>query len=119
MIAMLPAREVSRAAVGAVRANACGMVAVIAVGRDDEGRGALGVRGLGPGGVVGGGAALLRVASPFLGAQAVLVTSLAGLAWSAGFATFALHYGSFLIGVAPRREDTGGRADRKIPTPRG
>ena len=64
-------------------------------------------------------AALLRVASPFLGAQAVLVTSLAGLAWSAGFATFALHYGSFLIGVAPRREDTGGRADRKIPTPRG
>jgi uncharacterized protein involved in response to NO len=44
-------------------------------------------------------AALLRVASPFAGAQAVLVTSLAGVAWSAAFATFALHYGIFLIGV--------------------
>ena len=44
-------------------------------------------------------AALLRVASPFAGAQAVLVTSLAGVAWSAAFATFALHYGTFLIGV--------------------
>ena len=46
-------------------------------------------------------AALLRVASPFAGAQAVLVTSLAGVAWSAAFATFALHYGTFLIGVRP------------------
>jgi uncharacterized protein involved in response to NO len=46
-------------------------------------------------------AALLRVLSPLAGAQAVLVTSLAGLAWSAAFATFALHYGRFL--VAPQR----------------
>jgi uncharacterized protein involved in response to NO len=46
-------------------------------------------------------AALLRVASPFGGAQAGLVTSLAGVAWSAAFATFALHYGTFLIGVRP------------------
>jgi len=51
-------------------------------------------------------AALLRVASPFAGAQAVLVTSLAGVAWSAAFATFALHYGTFLIGVRPRHEKT-------------
>lgn len=46
-------------------------------------------------------AALLRVASPFAGAQAVLVTSLAGVAWSVAFATFAVHYGTFLIGVRP------------------
>lgn len=51
-------------------------------------------------------AALLRVASPFAGAHAVLVTSLAGLAWSAAFATFALHYGTFLIGVRPSHEKT-------------
>ena len=51
-------------------------------------------------------AALLRVASPFAGAQAVLVTSLAGVAWSAAFATFALHYGTFLIGVRPSHEKT-------------
>ena len=37
-------------------------------------------------------AALLRVASAFAGAQAVMVTSLAGLAWSAAFAAFALRY---------------------------
>jgi len=49
-------------------------------------------------------AALLRVAGPFAGAYAVLVTSLAGLAWSAAFATFALHYGTFLIGARPRHE---------------
>ncbi|HVJ24675.1 MAG TPA: NnrS family protein [Burkholderiales bacterium] len=42
-------------------------------------------------------AALLRVLSPLAGAQTVLVTSLAGLAWSAAFATFALHYGRFLV----------------------
>ena len=35
------------------------------------------------------------------GAQAVLVTSLAGVAWSVAFATFAVHYGTFLIGVRP------------------
>jgi uncharacterized protein involved in response to NO len=46
-------------------------------------------------------AAVLRVVSPLAGAQAVLVTSLAGLAWSAAFAVFALHYGRFLI--APQR----------------
>jgi uncharacterized protein involved in response to NO len=46
-------------------------------------------------------AALLRVASPFSGAHAMLMISLSGLAWSAAFATFALHYGSFLIGVRP------------------
>ena len=51
-------------------------------------------------------AALLRVAGPFAGAHAVLVTSLAGLAWSAAFATFALHYGTFLIGARPRHEKT-------------
>lgn len=51
-------------------------------------------------------AALLRLASPLTGAHAVLVTSLAGLAWSAAFATFALHYGTFLIGVRPRHEKT-------------
>jgi len=42
-------------------------------------------------------AVLLRLASPFSGAQAVLVASLSGIAWSAAFATFALHYGRFLI----------------------
>ena len=42
-------------------------------------------------------AAVLRVASAFSGTQMVLVTSLAGLAWSAAFATFAIHYGRFLI----------------------
>ena len=46
-------------------------------------------------------AALLRMASPFAGAQAVLVTSLAGVAWSAAFAIFALHYGRFLIQSTP------------------
>src|SRR6185503_10340921 len=51
-------------------------------------------------------AALLRVLSPLFGNQAVLVTSLAGLAWSAAFATFALHYGSFLIGARPSHEKT-------------
>lgn len=35
-------------------------------------------------------AALLRVASAFAGAQAVVLTSLAGLAWSAAFAAFVL-----------------------------
>jgi uncharacterized protein involved in response to NO len=40
-------------------------------------------------------AAVLRIASPYFGA---LVVSLAGLAWSAAFATFALHYGRFLLG---------------------
>jgi uncharacterized protein involved in response to NO len=42
-------------------------------------------------------AAVLRVLSPVAGAQSVLVTSLAGLAWSAAFATFAVHYGRFLV----------------------
>jgi len=42
-------------------------------------------------------AVLLRLASPFTGAQAVLVASLSGMAWSAAFATFALHYGRFLV----------------------
>ena len=51
-------------------------------------------------------AALLRVLGPFFGSQSVLVTSLAGLAWSAAFATFALHYGSFLIGARPSHEKT-------------
>jgi hypothetical protein len=36
----------------------------------------------------------------------VLVTSLAGLGWSAAFATFALHYGTFLIGARPSHEKT-------------
>ena len=40
-------------------------------------------------------AALLRVLSPLAGSQAVIFTSLAGAAWSAAFATFALHYGPF------------------------
>ena len=42
-------------------------------------------------------AALLRLIAPFSGAQAILVTSLAGLAWTAAFATFAIHYGRFLL----------------------
>src|SRR5687768_10493077 len=42
-------------------------------------------------------AALMRVLSPLAGAYAVLVTSLAGLAWSAAFATFAIHYGRMLV----------------------
>src|SRR5688572_23047353 len=42
-------------------------------------------------------AALMRVLSPLAGAYAVLVTSLAGLAWSAPFATFAIHYGRMLV----------------------
>ena len=46
-------------------------------------------------------AALLRVLSPLAGAQAVLVTSLAGLAWSAAFATFTVHYGRFLVAPQP------------------
>lgn len=51
-------------------------------------------------------AAVLRVASPFFGVQLPQVTSLAGLAWSAAFATFALHYGRFLIGARPSHEKT-------------
>ena len=51
-------------------------------------------------------AALLRVLSPLAGAHAVLVTSLGGLAWSAAFATFALHYGRLLIQGSPYREKT-------------
>lgn len=42
-------------------------------------------------------AALMRVSSPFAGARSVLVTSLAGMAWTAAFATFAIHYGRFLV----------------------
>jgi uncharacterized protein involved in response to NO len=45
-------------------------------------------------------AALLRVASAYAGTHSVVVTSLAGLAWSAAFATFAIHYGRML--VSPR-----------------
>jgi uncharacterized protein involved in response to NO len=42
-------------------------------------------------------AALLRVLGPFAGAQAVVVTSLAGVAWSAAFGLFVLHYGRYLL----------------------
>jgi uncharacterized protein involved in response to NO len=42
-------------------------------------------------------AALLRLASPLAGAHGVLVTSLAGAAWTAAFATFAVHYGRILF----------------------
>ena len=52
-------------------------------------------------------AALLRVASSFAGAQAVPLTSLAGIAWSGAFATFALHYAPFLI-------DAGQKARRAV-----
>lgn len=45
-------------------------------------------------------AALLRVVSPFAGAQAVLLASFAGVAWSAAFATFAVHYGRMLVGAS-------------------
>ena len=45
-------------------------------------------------------AALLRLGAPLAGAKAVLVTSLAGVAWSAAFATFAVHYGRFLLSNA-------------------
>jgi uncharacterized protein involved in response to NO len=43
-------------------------------------------------------AAVLRLASPWVGALAL---SLSGVAWSAAFAVFALHYGRFLIAVDP------------------
>ena len=46
-------------------------------------------------------AALLRVASPFFAAHGALLVSLSGLAWSAAFATFALHYGRFLVQDKP------------------
>jgi uncharacterized protein involved in response to NO len=42
-------------------------------------------------------AALARVASPLFESHVVLVNSLAGAAWSAAFATFAVHYGRILI----------------------
>jgi uncharacterized protein involved in response to NO len=42
-------------------------------------------------------AALLRLASAYAGAHTVICTSLAGLAWSGAFATFAIHYGRILI----------------------
>ena len=45
-------------------------------------------------------AALLRLASPLAGAHGVLVTSLAGAAWTAAFATFAVHYGRILFSRA-------------------
>ena len=51
-------------------------------------------------------AALLRVLSPLSGGQALLVTSLAGLAWSAAFGLFALHYGRLLIQGSSYRENT-------------
>jgi uncharacterized protein involved in response to NO len=47
-------------------------------------------------------AALLRVLSPFAGAQSALVVSLSGVAWSAAFATFALHYAPLLMRANPR-----------------
>jgi uncharacterized protein involved in response to NO len=51
-------------------------------------------------------AALLRLLSPLFGSHATLVVSLAGIAWSAAFATFAVHYGSFLTGARPSHEKT-------------
>lgn len=42
-------------------------------------------------------AAVLRFVAPLAGAQFALVTSLAGLAWSAAFALFALLYGPLLL----------------------
>jgi len=42
-------------------------------------------------------AVLLRLVAPLSGAQTILVTSLAGLAWTAAFATFAIHYGRLLL----------------------
>lgn len=47
-------------------------------------------------------AAVLRVLSPLAGGYALILTSLAGLAWSGAFATFALHYGPYLVRPAPR-----------------
>jgi uncharacterized protein involved in response to NO len=43
-------------------------------------------------------AAVLRLAGPWTGALAI---SLSGLAWSAAFALFAIHYGRFLAGAQP------------------
>jgi len=43
-------------------------------------------------------AAVLRVLSP-LSAQTLIVTALAGLAWAAAFALFALLYGPLLVGI--------------------
>ncbi|HEV8107374.1 MAG TPA: NnrS family protein [Burkholderiales bacterium] len=45
-------------------------------------------------------AALLRLCAPLAGDRAVLLAELAGLAWTAAFATFALHYGRFLLSNA-------------------
>jgi uncharacterized protein involved in response to NO len=42
-------------------------------------------------------AALLRLAAPLAGAGAVILTSLAGFAWTLSFAAFAFHYGRFLL----------------------
>ena len=42
-------------------------------------------------------AALLRLAAPLAGAQVVLVTSLAGLAWTGAFALFAALYGPLFL----------------------
>jgi uncharacterized protein involved in response to NO len=43
--------------------------------------------------------AVLRVAAPLSGAGAVLLTSLAGVAWTAAFALFVLIYGPMLLGA--------------------
>lgn len=48
-------------------------------------------------------AALGRVLSPLAGAHVVTVNSLAGVAWSAAFGTFAVHYGRLLIPRSPYR----------------
>jgi uncharacterized protein involved in response to NO len=52
-------------------------------------------------------AALLRMASPYVGAQLALVLSLSGLAWSAAFAIFVLHYGRYLIALDPGQKPAG------------
>ena len=46
-------------------------------------------------------AAILRVASPLAGAQVALLTSLAGIAWTAAFGLFAILYGPLLLRRKP------------------
>jgi len=45
-------------------------------------------------------AALLRLGAPLAGANAVFVSSLAGIAWTAAFATFTIHYARPLLSNA-------------------
>jgi uncharacterized protein involved in response to NO len=47
-------------------------------------------------------AAILRVAAPLSGESTVVLTSLAGVAWTAAFALYAIQYGPMLARSDPR-----------------